>query len=363
MRGWLTAAVVAAAVSGGCASSGSGTPSGRSATFEARNAYEVKVPAGAKRLRAWFALPQDDPAQRVKDLTAWCPYDWKVVVDNEGNSYLFVEAEGAALKDFSVQEGFTITRWETRSDPDASKTRPITAADREKFAAYLGPNKNVPITDEMRRAADAAVGKEENPVRAARLLYDWTLKNVEYWVKDPANKKASPVGSSEYCMTTKTGNCTDFHSLWTALARSKGIPTRIVYGSFFKKELDGQDKDQSYHCWIEFWAPNLGWICHDVAVADIFVGDFALNAENGPKVQLTTAAGYSGADPKMVDYYFGNIEERRVTWSRGRDLVIPPGQSAGTVNALPKAYVEVDGAVLPEGAAGWTRKLTFREIR
>ena len=76
-------------------------------------------------------------------------------------------------------------------------------------------------------------GSETNPVLVARKLYDWTLNNVEYWVKDPSKWKASPVGSSDYCFKNRTGNCTDFHSLWTALARASGIPTRMKYGSIF----------------------------------------------------------------------------------------------------------------------------------
>jgi len=182
---------------------------------------------------------------------------------------------------------------------------------------------------------------------------------VDYWVKHPDRLKASPVGSADYCMKEKTGNCTDFHSLWTALARSSGIPTRMVYGSFLKKELAGKDADQSYHCWIEFWAPGLGWIPHDVAVADIFMGDFEVNKDNDEKVRLTTGDGYRGKDAAKVEYYFGNIDDRRVVWSRGRDLKLA-GAAAGPVNALPKAYVEADGKPLKE-KEGWTRKLTFQE--
>jgi len=210
------------------------------------------------------------------------------------------------------------------------------------------------------------VGDEKNPVKAARKLYDWTLDNVEYWVKDPKTKKASPTGNSEYCLSTKTGNCTDFHSLWAALARAEGIPTRIIYGSIYKPELAGQDKDASYHCWPQFYANGIGWISHDVAVADIFRGTYPLDAENTEKVKLTTASGYGGPDEKMVNHYFGNIDERRVVWSTGRDLKLDPPAAAGPVNALAKAYIEVDGVAYGEKAADgktvqWTRKFTYTE--
>lgn len=73
-------------------------------------------------------------------------------------------------------------------------------------------------------------------------------------------KRASPVGSTEYCLMTKTGNCTDFHSLYASLSRSAGIPTQIIYGSLLKPTLNGLDVDASYHCWVQIFAPNIGWV-------------------------------------------------------------------------------------------------------
>jgi transglutaminase-like putative cysteine protease len=261
---------------------------------------------------------------------------------------------------FKVVETFEVERREQRASVDPSKTRPLDAAEKAKFARLLEPNTHIVMDEGVRKLSSQIVGGETNPVKVASKVYDWMLANVDYWVKDPKNKKASPVGSSEYCLSSKTGNCTDFHSLYAALTRSAGIPTRILYGSFLKKELDGQDVDQSYHCWIEFYAPNVGWVPLDVAVADIFVGDFATNDDNRTLVSRTTAAGYGGKDEAMVRYYFGNLEERRVLWSVGRDLKLDPPPACGTVNALAKAHVEVDGKPLAE-KEGWTRKLTYSQ--
>ncbi len=129
----------------------------------------------------------------------------------------------------------------------------------------------------------------------------------------------------------------------------------MVYGSLFKPQLNGQDIDQSYHCWIEFYAPNLDWIPLDVAMADIHVGDFELNDANATLVERT-ALKYEGADLQKVEYYFGNLDERRVTWSRGRDLVLNPRQDGDPVNAIARAYVEIDGVPSP-----FVRTLTYRE--
>ena len=338
------------------------------ATFEVRHELKVIVPEGAQRVRVWFVLPQEDPvpgdgtgvAQQVNDLQIEAPYAYRVERDAEGSKLLYLETTNPKEKEFKIVETFVLTRDEVRMSVDPTKAKPLTDADRAKLAPYLAANKHVEIDDEIRKLAHEIVGDEPNPVLAARKLYDWVLHNVDYWVKDPKNKKASPVGSASYCLTFRTGNCTDFESLWASLARAKGIPTRIVYGSFFKPDLNGYDLDQSYHCWATFYAPGLGWLPHDVAVADMYVGEMVATADNEVLMRRTTADGMFGADPAKVDYYFGNLDERRMVWSIGRDLILTPKQDGEPVNAMAKAYVEVDGKVHPEGA-GWVRKLTYRE--
>jgi transglutaminase-like putative cysteine protease len=354
--------LLAITIAGGITAVTAASTPPRKATFEARHEVKVTVPEGAKTVRVWLAMPQDDPAQKVRDFKVAAPAAHRITTDSEGNKAVYVELMNPKEKEFTVIETFVVQRQEQRSGVDAAKVRPISEADQKNLARYLAANEHVVINDEIRNLAKEIVGDEKNPVLGARKLYDWVLTNVDYWVKDPQNKKASPVGSTEYCLKTKTGNCTDFHSLWTSLARAAGIPTRMVYGSFFKAELDGQDADQSYHCWPEFYAPGIGWVPHDVAVADIFAGDFKTTPENEKLVRLTTGDGYQGADKAKVDYYFGNLDERRVTWSRGRDLTLSPKPEAGPVNALAKAYVEVDGKVHPE-KTGWVRKLSFKEKR
>ena len=341
---------------------------GEERTFAVQNQIEIKVPAEAKEVRAWIALPdRDEPLQEVEHLehqvTGPIPANvsWREVRDAEGNRFLAVTARDVAGETLRVTTSFDLRRWEARHDVQPAGTVPLTDVDRKKMARYLEDGTHVVATPAIREAALAAVGEATNPIEQARRLYDWVLGHAQYWVKFPATMKASSVGSSSYCFDQATGNCTDFHSLYVAGAHAVGLPARLVYGSFLKGPLEGQDRDQSYHCWVEFWAPRAGWIPLDVAVADIFVDDFQLDDENREKVDLTVAEGYQGPDPALVDYYFGNLDARRVTWHRGRDLVIEDGPSSGAVNALPKAVVEVDGQVLPENA-GWTRKLTFESV-
>jgi transglutaminase-like putative cysteine protease len=335
--------------------------------FEARHDFTIDVPQGANEVDAWFALPADnDRYQDVEEL------DWYVnapanvtwttteVRDSLDNRFLHLEAQGAGGAKIAVETSFTVVRREAHVSVDPADTRPLTDGERTKMAAHLASAQHDAPTPAIEADAKRIVGGEKNPVLQARLLYDWVLDHVQYWVKDPSKWKASPVGSSSYCYEQCTGNCTDFHSLYVAAARTVGLPARMVYGSFFKGPLDGKPQDQSYHCWVEVWAPKIGWIPLDVAVADVFVADFTLDDANRPKVELTTADGFAGPDQAMVDFYFGNLEARRVSWHLGRDLVLE-GAATAKVNAIPKAHIEIDGK--PIEAAATTRMLTFREVR
>lgn len=357
-------------VSFGCASTGTadGTsvgPTDKSGTFEARHAFAIEVPENAGKLDAWFPLPSAaDPAQKMSDLAISInpPLEHRVTTDSQGNEFLHVWSAKPAAGKIEVMTTFKVQRWEVRAKLDPAKSRPHTEAEKAELAKYLASGSQDAATPEIQKMADEAVGAETNPVLVARKLYDAILKHVEYHVKDPkpeAEKTMKPTGkgSSALTFTSCTGNCTDFHALYAAMSRHKGLPTRSVYGSFFKGPLNGQDKDQSYHCWLEVHCPGIGWVPLDVAVADVFVSDFAANEHSKPRAVLTTANGYEGPDAAMVDYYFGSLEERRVTWHYGRDLVMEPKQAGDPLPWNPTGYAELDGK-----ATKVVRKLTFRDV-
>jgi transglutaminase-like putative cysteine protease len=332
----------------------------KQASFHISNVLTVKVPKGAKTVRVWFAVPQEDAYSSVRNFDVNVPGDYGIryARDSWGNRVGYLDIENPARDQVLVKEEFDLTRTEVRNTINAAETRPLTGQERTALAAYLQPATHVIVNDEIRKLAASITGGEQNPVLAARKLYDWTYQNVNYWVKDPEHLKASPVGSTEYCLRTKTGNCTDFHSLFASLAISSGIPVRMVYGSLLKPTLNGMDVDASYHCWIQFFAPRLGWLPLDASLANIYWEDIPLNDKNKKLVELTTPTGYHGADKDKVEYYFGNLDERRVVWSMGRDLILQPPQDDGPVNSLPKLYVEIDG----KQSTDWTRQFTYKQL-
>lgn len=337
---------------------------GAKATFDAKHEIGVTVPAGTKKLRMWLAKPSaHEKAQKISNFKVEAPFPHKIVFDTRGNDFIYLEADNPPAGDHKVVSSWHHVSHEVNANIDASKTRAHTAEELKRLNYYLQDEINSKIDADIKAFAMEAVGKETNPVKASKLLYDAVLDKIEYWVKDTSKMKATGTGDARKTWDTCAGNCTDFHSLYAAASRAVNIPVRSVYGSFFKTVNDGQDKDQSYHCWIEFHAPNLGWIPLDVAVADVYVeGTKPANEDSMNRTILTTATGWSAPDPKMVEYYFGNLENRRVTWHWGRDLVLNPKQDAPPLGWLFGAHIELDGQTVAQNK-GWTRKLTFKEVK
>ncbi len=169
----------------------------RSATFQVRHELKISVPDKAGKVQIRFAMPQDDPAQDIHDFTVQAPAAHRITTDSEGNKSVYVEMDRPVAREVSVVESFIIVRREQLSGVDAKKTRPLTDEDRSRLSHFLAANQYVVIDEQIRKLASQIVGNEKNPALAARKLYDWVLGNIDYWVKDPKNKKASPVGSTE----------------------------------------------------------------------------------------------------------------------------------------------------------------------
>ena len=104
----------------------------------------------------------------------------------------------------------------------------------------------------------------------------------------------------------------------------------------------------------------MGWVPLDVSLANIYGKEFPLTDKNKKLVELTTATGYKDLDGSEVDYYFGNIDERRVVWSMGRDLVFDLRKMRGPPTPCPRPTWAIDGK---QQLPSWTRESPIRKSR
>lgn len=300
------------------------------------DAFTVKdIPAGAKKVRAWFEIPREEPLQEIADLKFTAPDGAKIVAEPvEGNRFLYVEIADPKSATIDVTVTFGIHRWE--SAPSGDKARELSADEKKTLEAKLAEFPNGETTDKIRAKSDELAKGVDDPVSKARKFYDWIIDNAEYWKKDKEHLKPSGKGSATYCMDSKTGNCTDFHALWQAMTRTQSLPTQFEMGTALKADMDGvtafDDKhpDPSYHCWVRTYFAGRGWVYSDVSYADV--------------------------DDKKKDYYFDHIDANRVAFAAGRNIDLAPKQDGPKLNWFVKAYVEVDG----KEHTGWTRTLTWK---
>ena len=101
-------------------------------------------------------------------------------------------------------------------------------------------------------------------------------------------------GNSNYACDIGVGNCTDYHSYFISLCRTLDVPARFHMG-FPIPSQENEGKVKGYHCWAEYYEDGQ-WHPVDISEAD--------------------------KDPSKADYFFGTLDNDRVGFTTGRDLVL-----------------------------------------
>jgi transglutaminase-like putative cysteine protease len=91
-------------------------------------------------------------------------------------------------------------------------------------------------------------GRDRSPARAAELLTHWVHDNLRRQV-------AASVPSAEKVLETRRGDCNEYATLYVALARAAGLPSRTVSGLVY---LNGRFY---YHAWAEVYLDD--WVAVD----------------------------------------------------------------------------------------------------
>jgi transglutaminase-like putative cysteine protease len=280
------------------------------------------IPAGSKLLKVWLPMPRTDAGvQEVASATLEPVAGAKVEekADKGGdNRYWYVELPNPPAS-VTFKATLKVRRNEVLNNKFAGAgAKKLTPEEREKLKDALSANERVPITGDIEKIADKIVSADEaNSVTAARKIYDHILGTMEY-------KKTGTGwgrGDTMWACENKYGNCTDFHSVFMSIGRLRGIPVRFTMGLPVPPARGAGDIG-GYHCWAEFYVPELGWVPVDISEAD--------------------------KNPKMAEYYFGALTEDRVAFTRGRDLDLVPAPASGRQNFFIYPIVEVDGKAHPE---------------
>ena len=117
----------------------------RSFTFSYHADIPVSNPA-AKKFEAWIPLPRDDAFQQIRDLKIETPVHFEIVDQgSNGNRVAHLEASTPLPASVPITMTFATTRREEAADMVAA-ARDFPEPTDGHFAAYLEPNRLVPLT-------------------------------------------------------------------------------------------------------------------------------------------------------------------------------------------------------------------------
>ncbi len=269
----------------------------------------------AQRVEAWIPLPREDRFQQVSGLSIDSPAHVEVVKQpSGGNRVAHLSATAPPSGSIPVTIRFKVRRVEEAADMEKAQAN-IPEPTDGPFASYLGPDRLVPIDGQIKQVSAKAGDPDGSSYEQARAIYEYVVANMTY----DKSGQGWGRGDAIYACNVKKGNCTDFHSLFIAIARSRGIPARFTIG--FPLGAPSVGEIPGYHCWAEFYSGGQ-WVPVDASEA--------------------------WKHPQLRHYYFGHLDADRVAFTMGRDLVLDPRQSGEPVNFLIYPYVEVDGKPLPK---------------
>ena len=260
--------------------------------------YEVTLPEMKESTKMWIPFPKSDRFQTVKLIALTAPTEHQILEERTyGNIILYMELtpEHSGRK---VELVYHVERQEKK--PYEENSSP---------SNFLGASLLMPVGDRFQMLADSIIGSNRNDgtIMQARALYDYVIDNMKYMKFGNYGN-----GDAVYACDVKTGNCTEFHSLFISLARSAGIPSRFAVGASIPSDRDEGGID-GYHCWAEFYAEGKWW-----------------------PVDISEANKYTA----LATYYFGRHPANRIEFSRGRDLQIEPGPHSGPINFLAYPVME-----------------------
>jgi hypothetical protein len=157
---------------------------------------------------------------------------------------------------------------------------------RRLYKAYTIGDAIVPSDAEViQKDAKAVVRGESSPYLKAKKIYQHLIKNLKY------DSGLSGTNVLDY-YRLKRADAYTYAVLYCAFLRAAGIPARPVAGF-----LVYDNKQTRRHYWAEFYLENFGWVPVDPALG---AGNSGIPEQGDPAV-----------------YYFGNLDNQHISFSRG----------------------------------------------
>jgi len=287
---------------------------------------DLKAPDNSKEVIIWIPYPVSDENQTVENVKIDGNYSLQKISKEKdfGNSILYAEWKNQ-LRDRTLTYTFTVKRKEVVRRDFPQEESPL---NKREFERYLTATSLGPTSGRIKELAEKITQGKKTSLVKARAIYDWIVHNM---YRDPQIKGCG-MGEVEKLVTSLGGKCGDIHSVYIALARSVGVPSREIFGIRIPNGKEGE-MTKAQHCWAEFYFPGYGWV--PVDPSDV------------RKIMLEKKLDL-GKEKEYREYYFGAVDESRIAYGMGRDLTLNPPQRDGKLNYFMYPYAEADGKALDD---------------
>ncbi len=177
------------------------------------------------------------------------PAKVKVIIQKENQKYTYDLLTDGSKQGFPLQMGNGSYKVSVLQNTQGTKyrylkTEYVTLALEDQKEVYLN---SIQIID---RDNEAVANKAEELTQGltadkdkVKVIYDFIVNNGSYDYEKAATVKTGYIPKAEDTLEIKKGVCYDFSSLFAAMTRSVGIPTKLVKGY-----ADGVN---GYHAWNE----------------------------------------------------------------------------------------------------------------
>ena len=123
----------------------------------------------------------------------------------------------------------------------------------DEVEMYLHPNRYSMFDKNsacVKKASEICADAEDDIEKIAA-IFGYITDNVTYDYDMAATVQSGYIPDPDTVLSRKKGICFDYASLFAAMCRSMGIPTRLVIG-YAEKDI--------YHAWNEVYTEETGWI-------------------------------------------------------------------------------------------------------
>jgi transglutaminase-like putative cysteine protease len=235
-------------------------------------------------LYLWAPMPVTSPSQRNVNLVS---RSIEPFVENHRGVSLFKLDNLISGMTQSIDFSFRVDVYNVETEINQQILRQETSL---LSAMYTQSSSLIPSDNPLiKTTVNEIIGREQNPYIKARLLYEWIITNIQI-----TETMLSPTINISSLIEQKKADPYTAALLFTTMARAAGIPCIPAAGV-----LVDPGRQTLRHYWAEFWIDDFGWIPVDPGMGAGAVPVSFLIHDN------------------PESYYFGNLDNNRITFSRG----------------------------------------------